>query len=174
MAAKCKEVEVRICATMGLNQYPENYIIVSPICFISCKSEDKEVTVKMRLPHAASIKAPEYERKICILSTMSTVRSKNPNTPLSTPTDRKLHSIDVIDQELGIGEVHFKLKLLHPALFAVAVANTPTSEVPRPIPIPLRSALYVLYKVYDGTSSLTRVYIHAYVALRLKTVDTVS
>ena len=172
-AAKDKEVEVRICATMGLNQYPDNYVIVSPISFISCKCQDKEVTIKLNLPHAASIQAPEYRSKIRILSTMSMVKSKNPNTPLSTPTDRKLHPLDVVGLELDIGEVHFKLKLLHPALFAVAVACTPTGIVPRPIPIPLRCSLYVLYKVHTTTDSLSRVFVHTYVALRLKTVDTV-
>ena len=161
---------------MGLNQYPDNYIIVSPICFISCKSQDREVVIRFRLPHAASVQAPEYRNKVCILSTMSTSSSrKNPNTPLFTPTDRKLTPLDVgsLELEFDIGAVIFKLKLLHPALFAVAIIRGPI-RVLRSIPIPLRCSLYVLYKVHDGTGSLGQIMVYAYVALKLKTVDTVS
>ena len=175
-AAKDKKVEVRACATMGLNQYPDNYVIVSPICFISCKSQDREVVIRFKLPHAASVQAPEYRNKVCILSTMSTSSSrKNPNTPLFTPTDRKLTPLDIskLELEFDVGAVNFKLKLLHPALFAVAIIRGPIG-VPWSIPIPLRCSLYVLYKVHDGTGSLGRIMVYAYVALRLKTVDTVS
>ena len=174
--AKDQQVEVRVCATMGLNQYPDNYVIVSPICFISCKLEDREVGIRLRLPHAASVQAPEYRSKVCILSTMSTSSSrKNPNTPLFTPTDRKLTPLDVssLDLEFDIGAVNFKLKLLHPALFAVAIIRG-SIYVPRSIPVPLRCSLYVLYKVHSGTGSLGRIMVYAYVSLRLKTVDTVS
>ena len=172
--AKDNKVEVRACATMGLNQYPDNYVIVSPICFISCKSQDREVVIRFKLPHAASVQAPEYRNKVCILSTMSTSSSrKNPNTPLFTPTDRKLTPLDVSSLEFDVGAVNFKLKLLHPALFAVAIIRGPIG-VPRSIPIPLRCSLYVLYKVHDGTGSLGRIMVYAYVALKLKTVDTVS
>ena len=174
--AKDQKIEVRACATMGLNQYPDNYVIVSPICFISCKSEDREVTIRLKLPHAASVQAPEYRSKVCILSTMSTSSSrKNPNTPLFTPTDRKLMPLNTtsLDLEFDVGAVNFKLKLLHPALFAVAIIRGPIG-VPRSIPIPLRCKLYVLYKVHDGTGSLGRIMVYAYVALRLQTVDTVS
>jgi hypothetical protein len=100
---------------------------------------------------------------------------KNPNTPLFTPTDRKLTPLDgsSLELEFDVGAVNFKLKLLHPALFAVAIIRGPI-RVPRSIPIPLRCSLYVLYKVHDGTGSLGRIMVFAYVALRLKTVDTVS
>lgn len=174
--AKDQKVEVQACATMGLNQYPDNYVIVSPICFISCKSKDREVTIRLKLPHAASVQALEYKSKVCIVSTMSTSSSrKNPNTPLFTPTDRKLTPLDVssLDLEFDVGAVNFKLKLLHPALFAVAVIRGPIG-VPRSIPILLRCKLYVLYKNHDGTGSLGRIMVYTYVALRLQTVDTVS
>ena len=105
---------------------------------------------------------------------MSTSSSKNnPNTPLFTPTDRKLAPLDVTSLEFDVGAVSFNLKLLHPALFAVGIICGPIG-VPRPIPIPLRCKLYVLYKVHDGTGSLGRIFVYAYVALGLKTVDTVS
>ena len=170
--AKSSEVEVRICATMSLNQYPDKFVIVSPICFISCKSNDREMTIRLKLPHAASLQTPEYKNKVCILSTMSTSKSRNPNTPLFTPTDRKLQPLDAISLslEFDVGEVDFKLNLLHPALFAVAITHAPE----RPVPVPLRCKLYVLYKVHDGTGSLGRIFIFAYVALKLKTVETVS
>ena len=171
--AKDPEVEVRISATMGLNQYPDNFVIISPICFISCKSKDHAVTVRLKLPHAASIKMGKYRKKVCILSTMSTVVSKNPTTPLFAPTDRKLHPIDVTSLEFDVGEVDCKLKLLHPALFAVAIACSP-GTMQSSVPIPLWCQLYVLFKVHDGTESLGRAYVHAYVALSLKTVETVS
>ena len=172
--ARDQEVKVQACATMGLNQYPESYVIVSPICFISCKCEDRDVVIRLKLPHAASVQAPEYKRKVYILSTMSASSSrKSPNTPLFAPTDRKLAPLDIDCLEFDVAAVNFKLTLLYPALFAVGVLRGPIG-VPRSIPIPLRCSLYILYKVHDGTGSLGRIFVHAYVALTLKTVDTVS
>lgn len=170
---KDEEIETCLCAAMQLNQsYPQGYVIVSPICFASCKSRSP-CEISLSLPHAIR---EDDAQKLCILSTSVGSIRRQAGSPIFSPSERTLAELpnDALSAIERKGtSLSFKISIQYPCLFALAVDVREKEGVPRPL-VPLRCVLYVRYPVLDKTKSVSRVYITSYVGMALKTVSTVS
>ena len=161
-----------IAAAMHLNiSFPMDYVIVSPVCFISCRCE-KPCRATLELPHAAYLTRDNEEDKgrFCILSfvvtNMSSLSLKSPS-----PMGRVLDCMKVDSLEVENRLVRFKASFKNPSLYAVGIKNA-SGSVPRPA-VPLRCALFCMYEKFDKQDVISIVNVKMFVGLSLQTVTQV-
>ena len=153
-----------LCAALHLNcSFSEGYTIVSPVCFVSLKSQ-RPCEVKITLPHAIANVETEKE-KICILSMTTIDPNLKSDSPLSSPTERTLVHLQGIEPQAEKRSIKFRTSLACPSLFVVAMRDRPPD---------LRCSLFVIYPELDPGSSVTGFDVEAYIGMNLKTVTTVS
>ena len=143
--------------------------MVSPICFLSCRSKGP-CQVHLSLPHAVDISQEGSASRIVILSTATAKIDADTQSPFFSPSERVLAPLENVELELKMESVKFETDLHHPSLFAVAVRDGPGS-----IPLPLRCCMYVLYPLIDQTISMVTGFdVEAYIGMNVATVATVS
>ncbi|CAI8040034.1 hypothetical protein GBAR_LOCUS22323 [Geodia barretti] len=146
----------------------QGYTVVSPICFVSCRSRGP-CRVSLTFPHALDA-TPDTTTpsRLVILSSATAKVDAGSQGPFFSPSERVLDPLDDIDFKVDRGLARFQTELCHPSLFAVAVRDTPGS-----IPLPLRCCLYVLYPVIEPTVSMVTGFdVEAYVGMNIPTVAT--
>ena len=166
------EIPVCIAAAMHLNiTFPTNYVIVSPVCFVSCRCE-KPCRATLELPHAADLTTGNQKDKerFCILSYVITnLSSSSLKSP--SPMVRVLDRMSVDSLEVENRCVRFKASFKNPSLYAVGV-RCGGDGVPRP-PVPLRCALFCMYRKFDKQDVISIVSVRLFVGLSLQTVTQV-
>ena len=159
---------------MHLNvTFPQNYTIVSPICFLSCKYK-KPLQVTLTLPHAVSLSSIDKmdKKMFSILSIRATSSLESPLFE-SPPMERGLLPISVDDSFLVESiKVTFKTTVSYPSLFAVGIKNG-KNRIPRPF-LPLKCRLFCMYEDYNERSMISTIPIRIHVGLNLGTVTRVS
>ena len=164
---KEESVDVCLCAAMHLNRsFPQGYTIVSPVCFVSLKSQ-RPCEINLSIPHAIANAEAEKD-KICILSTVTVNPNLQPESPLFSPSERTLIQLQGIELQAETRSIKFRTSLAHPSLFVVAVRDG-VSRL-----LPLRCSLFVAYPELDRNSSVSAFDIETYIGMNLKTVTTVS
>ena len=147
----------------------QGYTIVSPICFISCRSRGP-CQVYLSLPHAVDISEDNTISRVVVLSTATAKIDSDSQSPFFSPSERVLTPLVGVRLEFDKGKVKFETNLHHPSLFAVAVR-----EVPGSIPLPLRCCLYVLYPALEANISMVAGFdVEVYIGMNVSTVATVS
>ena len=154
---------------------PNDYSIVSPICFVSCRYwKPKSSPFALTLPHALN-DARKYSSDVfkilswvtCDLTTLG-VESPSTDAPANANfVEIKPDSIKVLQHGLK-----FKSSIMNPSLFAIAMRNEP-SAVPKPFPV-LQCALFCIYERFDEYSKISQIRIKFYIGMLLKTVQMVS
>ena len=163
-----EKLEVCVAAAMHFNRLlPKGYTIVSPVCFVSCKTS-KPCEVRLTLPHATLCQFDEDHKKVAILATSAYDLKWSPDSPLFSPGEHPLVPLVGVDLQTDRQCVKFTTTLVCPSLYAVAVKDN------FPCPLPLRCSLFVTYPELSGESStITAFDIMTYVGMTLKTVTTV-
>ena len=167
------EIPVCIAAAMHLNiSFPMDYVIVSPVCFVSCRCE-KPCRATLELPHAAYLTKDNEKdkRRFCILSyvvtNMSSLNLKSPS-----PMGRVLDRLNVDSLEVENRLVRFKASFKNPSLYAVGIKSASGGSVPRPV-VPLRCGLFCVYEKFDKHQEISIVNVKMFVGLSLQTVTQV-
>ena len=149
--------------------YPQNHVLVSPICFLSTKSQT-QCEMCVSLPHALH-SLEESNNRIFIFSAPCVSSTYSP--------DRRELTMDVDATNISIDRTYvtFTTVLEQPTVFAVDVATDPPSfqGVPSPFEYPLLSLRCCLYIACpsDKDKYLPSTDIMTYVGLSLRTVDQV-
>ena len=147
--------------------------MVSPICFVSCRSRGP-CRVSLTLPHAVDTSSGTdgTTSRLVILSSATARIDSDPQGPFFSPSERVLAPLDNVELVIDRGVTKFQTELSHPSLFAVAVRDSPGGIS---IPLPLRCCLYVLYPLIEPTASMVTGFdVEAYVGMNIQTVATVS
>ena len=147
----------------------QGYVVVSPICFLSCRSRGT-CQVSLSLPHSVDMEGQPLSRLV-ILSSATARTDADPNSPLFSPSERILAPVVVTGLKIHRDYVTFHTELSHPSLFVVAVSDSG----PGSIPLPLRCCLYVLYPgIVPSANMVAGFDVETYVGMNLQTVATVS
>jgi hypothetical protein len=166
---KSHGLHVCMGAAMHYSQtFPQGYTVVSPICFVSCRSRGP-CRVSLTFPHAVDA-TPDTTTpsQLVILSSATAKVDADSQGPFFSPSERVLDPLDDVDLKVDRGLARFQTELCHPSLFAVAVRDTRGS-----IPLPLRCCLYVLYPPIEPTVSMVTGFdVEAYVGINIPTVAT--
>ncbi len=167
--SKEESVDVRIAAAMHLSRsIPPGYVVVSPICFVSCKRE-RPCKIGLSLPHALDLSSPTAQdviRSVVVLSTTTVNAQLKAESPLFGPGEQTLVPLQGARPDVEERSVVIKTELVHPSLFAVAVKKVE--------PIPLRCVMFVGHPVLDGKTRVAGFDLEVYIGMNLRTVSTVS
>lgn len=160
-------LEVCLCASMHFNHsYPPGYSIVSPICFVSCKTE-RPCEIRLTLPHAlAPLTSAEDRARVTLLSTTTVASHLHPHSPLFSPSERTLAPLPGEATVVDAQSLQFKTTLVHPSLFAVGVRAVPGRL------LPLRCSLFVTYPYLEPEAKVPGFDMEAYIGMTLPTVST--
>lgn len=163
-----EKLDVCIAAAVHFNRMlPQGHTIVSPVCFVSCKT-DEACEIRLTLPHATLCQFDEDFKKIVVLSTAAYDHKWSPDSPLFSPGEHPLVPLHGIDLKTEPQHVKFTTTLICPSLYAIAVKEN------FPCPLPLRCSLFVTYPVLNNESATVTAFdIMAYVGMALKSVTTV-
>ena len=170
-----KEEDITVClaAAMHLNmEFPSEYTIISPITFVSCKCRYPPCSITLSLPHAASITNSQIDRsKFHILSVITEkISVDSPN--IESPQPRRLCKVKVESMKLEDRKVTFKTLISYPSLFALGIENHSSGRVPSPL-VPLRCALFCMYKDMRESSIVSQIPVKMYIGLDLRSVNKV-
>lgn len=163
-----ENLEVCIAVAMHFNRtLPEGHTIVSPVCFISCKTKDV-CEIRLTLPHATLCQFEEDFKKIVVLSTAAYDHKWSPDSPLFSPGEHPLVPLHGVNLKTELQHVKFTTTLTCPSLYAIAVKEN------FPCPLPLRCSLFVTYpKLNNESVTITAFDIVTYVGMALTSVTTV-
>ena len=169
---KLKQPQLDVCLTAAMHfnrSFPPGFVIVSPICFVSLKSQHHP-SITFTVPHA--LRSSEKERnRICILFMHTVDPNLSIDSPIGLPTERTLSCLrDDVIKEIGPNFVSFGTQLVCPTLFAVGMRT----DEKIPAPLALKCSLFVTYPILDGNTTISAFEVVVYIGMSLKTVETVS
>ena len=185
-----ESISICIAAAMHLNiAFPPDVMVVSPICFLSCRSQ-RPCQATLKLPHAAvaSSRRDQDFATFCVLTYVTFDVSgfyASPGVESPSPVERRLEVAGkevVKSLDVGSKEVTFKTTLTNPSLYAVGIrrgggggGGGGLEGVPRPPALmPLRCVLYCMYEKYEKQLTISTIPVKMYVGLNLPTVALVS
>ena len=158
-----ESVPVCIAAAMHLNiACPQDVVIISPICFISCRSR-RPCRATVQIPHAAFISG--NKKDVCILTYTTVNLLGYPASPVVVKKSFKVEKVESLDVRKQ--NVSFKITITNPSLYAVGIKCA--GGVARP-PVPLQCVLYCLYAEYNGQELISYIPVKMFVGLNLPTV----
>ena len=154
---------VCIAASMHLNiGCPPDVAVVSPICFISCRSQ-QPCRATIQIPHAISLSGSKKD--LFILTTHYSKPSL-----VSSPVERYFEIVKVDSLDVGKRNVTFKTTITEPSLYAIGIryGGGMAGGVAGPhVHVPLECVLCCLCAKYDNQTLLP---VKIYVGLNLPTV----
>ncbi len=173
-------MEVCIAATMHYYiPFPQGYTIVSPICFVSCKSE-RSCLISLSLPHAIDTKIDKKCLNILSFHTYDLVNSSSGGSwgggspaPIDSPMERQLCPINVNKLLVEGDVISFETCIINPSLFAIGIRSDAVDTVPRPLLLPLRCILFCVWQDLSQCATIGTVPVTMYVGLKLPTVTEV-
>ena len=175
------EIPVCIAAAMHLHiAFPADYVVVSPVCFVSLRCEHT-CRVTLELPHAlanaAAVKREnKKEREVKRLEVFSFVTfdlKQSTQVESPSPVERSFEAIRPTSLDIDGKVVRFKTTMENPRLFAVGVRVGGGGGVPRPL-VPLKCAVFCLYRLPENQPTVSIIPVWIYVGLNLKTLTAVS
>ena len=143
--------------------YPQNYILVSPVCFIS-NTNQQLYEIRVSLPHALNF-PEDVMNRITILSAPCISSTYSPDRRELTKLSGN------IDPAIERSYITFTTIIKQPTVFAVGVSMARFQDDTIPYPT-LKCCLYIACPA-DKDKYLLSVDIETYVGLDLKTVDQV-
>lgn len=175
VSAMKPEVEIPVCiaAAMHLNiAFPRDYVIVGPVCFVSCRYQgDRPCKATLEIPHAVSLSADKSEEQRFRIFSFVTCNLKTISVESPSPVERKLDRLEV-KLQVEKSTVRFKTIFKNPSIYAVGVESV-CNGVPRPL-LPLKCVLFCLYDKLDKKKEFRTIPITMYVGMQLQTVNAVS
>lgn len=155
--------------------FPPGFVFVSPICFVSCKSQ-RVCEVRLTIPHSLHGPSEDLDRRLAVFSCATISQAVGPQLPSPSPSARSFQRVATGGLSLEPTHVVFETCMKYPTLFAVGVATAPVNRgkvanIQYPVP-PLRCCLYVACPA-DRDKYLSTTDIDVYIAMSTKTVDQV-
>ena len=160
-----------LCAGMQSSYAcPRGYCVVSPICFVSCKTVGPS-HLTLILPSAVRVDEKDTGL-LTILSAVPSNASLRLDSPQSAGAGTLTPLANCAPRPLPNGGVRFSCQLTSASLFVVAVVCA-EGEFPSPS-LPLRCCLTVGYEMQKDFSHVKGFDLVAYVGMRLPSITTVS
>ncbi len=176
---KSKHNTLEVCLSISLTTLlavPNEYMIISPICFVSCKHTRKiNSKFSLRIPHAVKdvMNMKKENFKILSMTTYTIGNNMSVESPIAEyPPSMNFAEIDVDSMDVYQSDIKFRYTISNPSLYAVALKNQPQSFIPRPIPT-LRCILFCVYHSYDEHTNISVIPIKIYVGMGIKSVQKV-